>query len=219
MVNDVLDYSKYEAGKLVLNCAEFSMRTVLREVLRPLAVRAAGKGLEFEYTVEPSLPDDLLGDHERLRQILMNLTSNAVKFTNAGKVEVSVRADSLQDSRIELHFTVTDTGIGIPADRHLQIFEPFTQVDGSTTRKYGGTGLGLSVVSGLVELMGGRIWFTSELGRGSAFHFSVALGIARPDAARDASPSAEDGHVSREVFDRRLGRLPDNPVRLPGLKT
>ncbi len=188
MVNDVLDYSKYEAGKMVLCLSEFSLRQTLSDVSSPVAVRASGKGLDFRYSLQPDLPDRLLGDDQRLRQVLMNLTSNAIKFTPAGKVEISVKGESHAGSGIKLHFTVSDTGIGIASARHAQIFEPFTQVDGSTTRKYGGTGLGLSIASALVELMGGRIWLESELGQGSAFHFTVALEIAR-----------------------------DHPVRLPGL--
>jgi hypothetical protein len=188
MVNDVLDYSKYEAGKMVLCLSEFSLRQALAEVFSPVAVRASGKGLNFRYTVQPDLPDRLFGDDQRLRQVLMSLASNAVKFTPAGKVEIEVQGESVAESGVRLHFTVSDTGIGIASARHAQIFEPFTQVDGSTTRKYAGTGLGLSIASALVELMGGRIWLESELGQGSAFHFTVALEIAR-----------------------------DHPVRLPGL--
>jgi PAS domain S-box-containing protein len=187
MVNGVLDYSKYEAGKMVLCPEEFSLRQAIAEVLSPLAVRASRQGLNFRYSVEGDLPDRLIGDAQRLRQILMNLASNAVKFTPAGKVEVRVYGEP-SESGIKFHFTVSDTGIGISDARHKQIFEPFTQVDGSASRKYGGTGLGLSIASGLVELMGGRIWLESELGQGSAFHFTVALEIAQ-----------------------------DHPVRLPGL--
>jgi len=188
MVNDVLDYSKYEAGKMVLCSSEFSLRQALAEVLSPMAVRASGKGLDFRYSVQPELPDLVFGDATRLRQIVLNLASNAIKFTPAGKVEITVRGEPAGSSGIKIHFTVSDTGIGISGARHKQIFEPFTQVDGSATRNYGGTGLGLSIASGLVELMGGRIWLESELGQGSAFHFTVALEVAQ-----------------------------DHPVRLPGL--
>jgi two-component system, sensor histidine kinase and response regulator len=178
LVNDVLDYSKYEAGKMVLCPSEFSLLRAVEEVLSPLAARASAKGLDFRYSVQPDLPDCLIGDVQRLRQILMNLAGNAVKFTPAGKVEISVRGESLAGSGIQLHFSVSDTGIGIVKGRQKQIFEPFTQVDGSNTRKYGGTGLGLSIASSLVELMGGRIWLESELGQGSTFHFTVALELA-----------------------------------------
>ncbi len=188
MVTGVLDYSKYEAGKMVLCPAEFPLRQVLAEVLSPMAVRASRKGLDFRYSIQPDLPDRLFGDAQRLRQILTNLASNAVKFTPAGRVEITVRGEPAESPGMKFHFTVSDTGIGIAGARHKQIFEPFTQVDGSATRKYGGTGLGLSIASGLVELMGGQIWLESELGQGSAFHFTVALEIAQ-----------------------------DHPVRLPGL--
>ncbi len=179
MVNDVLDYSKYEAGKIVLCPSEFSLRGAIEAALHPLAARASAKGLDFGYTVPSDLPDRFIGDAQRLRQILVNLAGNAVKFTLAGQVQISVHGESHEDSGIQLHFIVSDTGIGIPSARHAHIFEPFTQVDGSATRKYGGTGLGLSIASGLVELMGGRIWLESEPDQGSAFHFTVALETGR----------------------------------------
>ncbi|HEV8039106.1 MAG TPA: PAS domain S-box protein [Bryobacteraceae bacterium] len=184
VVNDVLDYSKYDAGRIVLCLAEFSLRQMLEGALKPIGVRASGKGLDFRYSIQGHLPDHLIGDSNRLRQILMNLAGNAVKFTPAGKVEITAHIDSVDVSGIHLHFTISDTGIGIARARHAHIFEPFTQVDGSATRKYGGTGLGLSIASGLVELMGGRIWLESELGRGSTFHFTVALAIAREHPVR-----------------------------------
>jgi PAS domain S-box-containing protein len=210
LVDDVLDYSKYEAGNLVLSSEEFSLRGVMREVLKPLAVRAATKGLEFEYTIPTGLADHFAGDHQRLRQILANLAGNAIKFTHAGQVEIKVSSDSIQGSRMELHFTVADTGIGIPREKHRQIFEPFSQVDGSTTRKYGGAGLGLSMASGLVDLMGGRMWLESEPGQGSTFHFTVALEIA---------PPAEAGDQDRESCNAGRSARVDQPVRLPELKT
>jgi two-component system, sensor histidine kinase and response regulator len=179
IVNDVLDYSKYEAGKMTLCSSEFSLRGAMAEVLKPLGVRASAKGLEFEYTVAPELPDRLMGDAHRLRQVLVNLAGNAIKFTPVGRVVIRADAEAIQESGIKLHFAVADSGIGIAGDRRAQIFEPFTQVDGSAKRKYGGAGLGLSIASGLVELMGGRIWLESELGQGTTFHFTVALEIAQ----------------------------------------
>jgi len=190
LVNDVLDYSKYQAGKMVLCPNEFSLLNAIQAVLSPLAVRASAKGLDFRHSVQPDLPDCLIGDVQRLRQILMNLADNAVKFTPAGKVEISVRGESLAASGVQLHFTVFDTGIGIAKARHGQIFEPFTQVDGSTTRKYGGTGLGLSIASSLVQLMGGRIWLESELGQGSTFHFTVRLELASSASCSAAGRAA-----------------------------
>ena len=185
MVNDVLDYSKYEAGKIVLSSSEFSLRALMQEVLQPLSLHGHSKGLDFEYMVEPNLPDHWIGDRDRLAQIVVNLVANAIKFTLAGQVEIRVSRESNPGSGSKLHFTVADTGIGIASERHAQIFEPFTQVDGSATRKYGGTGLGLSIASGLVELMGGRIWLESGLGQGSIFHFTVALEMAQPDTLVD----------------------------------
>lgn len=175
LVDDVLDFSKYEAGKLELQCDPFGLRALLDEALKPLALKAAVNRLGFQCSVDGDVPDRMIGDPQRLRQILLNLVGNAVKFTPAGEVSVAVRTEAREHSRIVLHFTVADTGIGIPPEKQRGIFDAFTQVDGSSTRKYGGTGLGLSIVSGLVQLMGGRVWVESNLGRGSTFHFTVGL--------------------------------------------
>jgi PAS domain S-box-containing protein len=179
LVNDVLDFSKYEVGKLGLDCEEFSLRALVRDVLRPLALRASASGLAFESAIDDQVPERLFGDPLRISQVLRNLAGNAIKFTNTGQVSVNVCADSIERSKVTLRLSVVDTGIGIPPEKHRMIFEPFTQADGSTTRKYGGTGLGLSICSGLVELMGGRIWVESEPGQGSAFHFTVPLELAQ----------------------------------------
>jgi PAS domain S-box-containing protein len=186
LVNDVLDFSKYETGKLELSCHPFALRDTLQHVLKPLAVRAAVNRLGFECAVDRDVPNLLIGDQYRLRQILLNLAGNAVKFTHAGQVHVSVSRVSFQDSKIVLHFTVADTGIGIPPEKQQSIFEPFTQVDGSSTRKYGGAGLGLSICTGLVELMGGRIWVESGLGQGSKFHFTAVF-TTQADVAANTS--------------------------------
>jgi PAS domain S-box-containing protein len=175
LVNDVLDYSKYEAGKLALNHVEISLRTLLAEALKPLALRASLNNLRFEYVVSEDVPDHLIGDPHRLRQILMNLVSNAIKFTHAGRIAVSVHRESILGSRVALRFSVRDTGIGIPPEKHGLIFDPFTQADGSTTWKYGGTGLGLSIASGLVKMMDGRIWVESQPGQGATFYFTVTM--------------------------------------------
>jgi len=208
LVNDVLDFSKYEAGKLALDCVNFSLRTLVREVLRPLALRASVSGLAFESAIEESVPDGVTGDPLRISQVLRNLAGNAVKFTKTGKVSVHVGAESPavspeaspRLSNVTLRFSVADTGIGIPADKHRLIFEPFTQADGSTTRKYGGTGLGLSISAGLVELMGGRIWVESEVGRGTRFTFTLPLELANPPETAAAAPlsGSQDG-VKREL--------------------
>ena len=182
-MNDVLDFSKYEVGKLGLDCVEFSLRELVRDVLRPLALRASVGGLAFESVVEDGVPDRLTGDPLRIGQVLRNLAGNAVKFTNQGKVSVQGTSESLEGSvtegsKVTLCFSVADTGIGVPPEKHRLIFEPFTQADGSTTRKYGGTGLGLSICSGLVELMDGRIWVESEVGSGSTFSLHSHAGAA-----------------------------------------
>ena len=192
LVNDVLDFSKYEVGKLGLDCVEFSLRALVREVLRPLALRASVSGLAFESVIEDQVPERLIGDPLRISQVLRNLAGNAIKFTNAGQVSVNVLTESIDGSKVTLRFSVVDTGIGIPPEKHRMIFEPFTQADGSTTRKYGGTGLGLSICSGLVELMGGRIWVESEPGQGSAFHFTLPLELVATVQSSEslASPSA-----------------------------
>ena len=178
LVNDVLDYSKYEAGKLALNHLDLSVRTLMAEVLKPLALRASLNNLRFEYVVSDNVPDHLIGDPHRLGQILMNLVSNAIKFTPAGKIAVSVRRESIEASGVTLLFSVRDTGIGIPPEKHCVIFDPFTQADGSTTRKYGGTGLGLSIASGLVKMMNGRIWVESQPGQGATFYFTVTMSFS-----------------------------------------
>jgi CheY-like chemotaxis protein len=199
LVNDVLDFSKYEAGKLGLDCVEFSLRGLMRDVLRPLALRASVSGLAFESVIEDWVPDQVVGDPLRISQVLRNLAGNAIKFTKAGRVLVHVgadsvqgSADSVQGSKVTLRFSVADTGIGIPPEKHRQIFEPFTQADGSTTRKYGGTGLGLSISSGLVQLMGGRIWVESKLAAGSTFYFTIPLELPRAEPANGlVTPPAE----------------------------
>jgi PAS domain S-box-containing protein len=212
LVTDVLDFSKYEAGKLGLDCVEFSVRTLLREVLRPLALRASGSGLVFESQADDQVPDRLFGDPMRIGQVLRNLVGNAIKFTNAGKVAVHMRTESVQGSRVTLSFSVADTGIGIPREMHRSIFEPFTQADGSTTRKYGGTGLGLSICSGLVELMDGKIWVESEPGKGSTFYFTITLGAPAEQASREPIRPAEDRQPRTPKRSMRILVAEDNSV-------
>ncbi|MFO0879948.1 MAG: response regulator [Gemmataceae bacterium] len=181
ILDDILDYSKIEAGKLHLELTRFSLRDGLTDSLRALGLRAGQKGLELVCQIAPSLPDRLMGDLGRLRQILVNLVGNAIKFTHQGEVVVEVaRADEFPPSEHEigLAFTVRDTGIGIPPDKLARIFEPFVQADTSTTRRYGGTGLGLAITSQLVDLMGGRIQVESTPGVGSRFTFTARLGLA-----------------------------------------
>ena len=175
MINDLLDFSKIEADKLELEPADFSLRTVLGDTLRVLAVRAHKKGLELVSHVQEDVPDALVGDAGRLRQVLLNLVGNAIKFTDEGEVvvRVEVAADPAPDGEVGLHVMVSDTGIGISQDKQETIFRAFEQEDPSTTRKYGGTGLGLTIAARLVALMGGTINVASEPGRGSTFAFTA----------------------------------------------
>jgi two-component system, sensor histidine kinase and response regulator len=179
MINDLLDFSKIEAGKLELDPADFSLRAAVGDTLRALAVRAHAKGLELIYDVQLEAPDALVGDAGRLRQVLLNLVGNAIKFTDAGEVVVraEVAGDPALDGEISLRLTVRDTGMGIPRDQQERIFRAFEQEDTSTTRKYGGTGLGLAIAARLVALMRGQITVESEPGRGSTFAFTARLGL------------------------------------------
>ena len=178
VINDVLDLSKIEAGKLRLDTVNFRLRQRLDDGIRPLALRAHQKGLELTYGVAPDVPDLLVGDSNRLGQLLANLIGNAIKFTERGEVAVWVDAESVVAEAIQLHVSVRDTGIGIPRDKHVSIFDPFVQADGSTTREYGGTGLGLTISKQLATMMGGRLWAQSKVGQGSTFHFTVGLGVS-----------------------------------------
>ncbi len=177
LINDFLDFSKIEAGKLDLVAMDFSLRDFIGNTMSTLAVHAHRKGLELIYHVPSSTPDALTGDPGRLRQFLVNVVGNAVKFTDRGEVVVRVDTVSEEGNELKLHFSVSDTGIGIPLDKQQKIFQTFEQVDTSTSRKYGGTGLGLAISSQLVQKMGGSIWVESEVNRGSTFHFIVRLGL------------------------------------------
>jgi two-component system, sensor histidine kinase and response regulator len=182
LINDVLDYSKIEAGKLEIDSIDFNLGDSLGDTMKTLSLRAHQKGLELAFEIEPAVPDALVGDPGRLRQIIINLVGNGIKFTEQGEVVVYVTTESRTPDQIELHFTVADTGIGIPLDKQASIFEAFNQADGSMTRRYGGTGLGLSISSRLVDLMGGRIWVESEPGKGARFHFTVRFGLQKAPA-------------------------------------
>ena len=180
LLNDILDLSKMEAGKLDLDQMNFDLRKSMVEVAKTLAIRAQEKGLDFIFDVSPEVPANVVGDPARLRQVLVNLIGNAVKFTERGEVEVNVQMDEQSRDGIALHFRVRDTGIGIPVEKHGVIFEPFSQADSSTTRKYGGTGLGLAISTQLVNLMGGKIWVENGIEKGSIFHFSVQVAAGVP---------------------------------------
>ena len=175
VINDILDFSKIEAGKLDLDPVNFKLRDTLNITLKPLSFRAEEKGLELACHVHTDVPEDLFGDPLRLRQVVLNLVGNAIKFTEKGEVVVEVSVAGKTEEDISLHFSVRDTGVGIPQNKLKSIFEPFTQVDGSMSRKFGGTGLGLTISGRLVEMMGGRVWVESELQKGSAFHFTCRV--------------------------------------------
>jgi signal transduction histidine kinase/DNA-binding response OmpR family regulator/HPt (histidine-containing phosphotransfer) domain-containing protein len=213
IINDILDFSKIEAGKLEFDSVEFLLRDCLGDALKTVAVRADAKGLELAYDVAPDVPDVLVGDPGRLRQVVLNLVGNAIKFTEQGEVvlRVAVGARSAHDAR--LRFTISDTGIGIPAEKQARIFEPFTQADGSSTRLYGGTGLGLTICTQLVARMGGAITVESEVGRGSVFRFDADFRLAEPSAAPPAPPRSLDGlrvlvvddnHTNRRILEGAL---------------
>jgi signal transduction histidine kinase len=177
IINDILDFSKIEAGKMELEMIPFNLRENLGETMMALSISAHQKGLEFDYEVQPEVPEALLGDPGRIRQILVNLVGNAIKFTEHGEIFVRVEEQSPASSTTTLHFTVKDTGVGIPVEKHEKIFEAFSQSDGSMTRKYGGTGLGLTICVRLVVMMGGQVWMESQLGQGSTFHFTIQLAV------------------------------------------
>ena len=193
ILNDILDVSKIEAGRLSLDPTPFSLRDTVEDAIRIFAPRADEKGLELACHIRPDVPDALVGDAGRLRQIILNLVGNAIKFTAAGDVIVEVAVDSVTEDKAVLRFTVSDTGIGIPPEHHDQIFGAFVQADASTTRRFGGTGLGLTISSQLVEMMGGRIMVKSDVGRGSQFQFNAHFGVQPPsDAPRRPSAAKLD---------------------------
>jgi signal transduction histidine kinase/ligand-binding sensor domain-containing protein/DNA-binding NarL/FixJ family response regulator len=191
ILNDVLDFSKIEAGKLDLNPVAFSLRQCVHQTVKIFAVSAAEKRLDLGVHVADPTPDRLVGDPDRLQQVLLNLINNAIKFTSRGGVRVDAEHSLTGEGEATVHFAVHDTGIGIPADKQSIIFESFRQADGSTTRRFGGTGLGLAICSKLVDLMGGRIWVESDGLRGSAFHFTARFGLA--EAKDTGAPAKPDG--------------------------
>jgi signal transduction histidine kinase/ActR/RegA family two-component response regulator len=223
IINDVLDVSKIEAGKLDIHPVAFRLRDALYDTLEMLAPRAAEKDIELACQVSNRVPDFLIGDANRLRQIMMNLVGNAIKFTEQGEVFVTVERDVEETPLTEclaegegplgLHIVVTDTGIGIPKEKQDIIFQSFVQADGSMTRRYGGTGLGLAICSQLVKLMGGRIWVESQVGHGSSFHFTVRLRTDQRAAGEQKRPEgilgktdhsmsvllAEDNEINQQV--------------------
>jgi PAS domain S-box-containing protein len=209
VINDVLDFSKIEAGKTELELSYFNLRECLDTILRTFALRASEKQLELLCEVDERVPQSVRGDPFRLRQILVNLLGNAIKFTEAGEVALRVRVDELDGKECLLRFTVSDTGVGIAAPVHKLIFDPFTQADSSTTRTYGGTGLGLAISARLVNMMRGEIWVESEPGHGSEFHFTVHLGVGEDSlSTRDPATPPQGSETARVlvVDDNRTHR-------------
>ena len=204
IVNEILDYSKIEAGQMELEQQPFVVRTCIEDALDLVAPSAADKGLELVYQSDQDVPDAVIGDVTRLRQVLVNLLSNAVKFTDRGEVVVTVDREKSQDQALVLHFLVRDTGIGIPHDRMDRLFKSFSQVDASTTRRHGGTGLGLAISKRLVEAMGGRIWVESTPGSGSTFQFTTEV------QPTNGSPSSVPANNSRKLSGRRILIVDDN---------
>jgi PAS domain S-box-containing protein len=204
LINTILDFSKIEAGKLELESIEFNLRDTLEPTLKTLALRAHETSLALNYQVRPEVPETLVGDPGVLRQIIVNLVGNAIKFTEHGEVNVRVEHESEEERRACLHFRVEDTGIGIPVESQTRIFDAFAQADTSTTRRYGGTGLGLTISRRLVEMMGGRIWLESTLGKGSAFDFTAWLGKAGQTNPRAVDPLSPPG-IHLPLPERRRG--------------
>ena len=214
IINDILDFSKIEAGKLEIVPSHFPIKPFLKETLRPLENRAREKGLRLDLALADGLPETAFADPGRLRQVLVNLIGNAVKFTEHGSVTLSARLER-SDGVPCLHFCVADTGIGIASSKLATIFDAFTQADGSITRKYGGTGLGLSISNKLVQLMDGRMWVESEIGEGARFHFTLAQSVAEilpPPAEPKPSEVAEAGGPVPAVTGLRILLAEDNPV-------
>jgi CheY-like chemotaxis protein/anti-sigma regulatory factor (Ser/Thr protein kinase) len=205
VINDILDFSKIEAGRIELEEHPFDLRRVIEDSLDLVAPRANEKGIDLAYIMEDDVPSTPVGDASRLRQVLVNLLSNAVKFTHKGEVFVTTSAKEGERDRVEFHFQVRDTGIGIPPEKIQALFESFSQVDASTARIYGGTGLGLAICKRLVELMGGRIWAESDPGNGSVFHFTILAAIVRVPMPR-TSHRRLDGRRALIVDDNATNR-------------
>jgi PAS domain S-box-containing protein len=222
LLNDVLDFSKMEAGRFDLEPVPFALRADLETVMKGLAVRAHKKGLELLCHVPPDVPDAVVGDSGRLRQIVVNLVGNAIKFTEVGEVSMRVDVVTAERDRVCLHFAVRDTGVGIAPEKQALIFAPFTQADTSTTRRFGGTGLGLAISSELVSMMGGTMWVVSDLGQGSTFHCTVELGAGTPDVvetpALDGGPVlvVDDNATSRLILEEMLSGLGQRAVLADG---
>ncbi len=219
IINDILDFSKIEAGKLEFDSVDFLLRDCLGDALKAVAVRADAKGLELTYEVAPDVPDALRGDPGRLRQVVLNLVGNAIKFTEHGEVVLRVARSARPGDGVGLSVTISDTGIGIPPEKLARIFEPFTQADSSSTRVYGGTGLGLTISTQLVARMGGAIAVESEVGRGSVFRFDAWFRPAQTPAAPSAPPPVLEGLSVLIVDDNATNRrILEDTVRVWGMR-
>jgi two-component system, sensor histidine kinase len=217
LINDILDFSKIEAGRLAVERIPFLLRECIDDALKPLAITAGRKGLTLAWEIAPQTPPALLGDPMRLRQIVVNLAGNAIKFTPQGAVRLRVQPEFGAGGELSCHFSVEDSGIGIPAEQQAAIFAPFRQGDASTARRYGGTGLGLAISGHLVTLMGGRIWLESTPGEGSTFHFTLPFGVAEAapaGAPREAvaTPRASSGGQRYDTQPLSVLLVEDNPV-------
>ena len=210
ILNDILDFSTIEAGKLEIESIPFALRESLDEIVKALSHRAHQKGLELIYHVQPDVPETVVGDPVRIRHVLTHLAGNAIKFTERGEVFISVEQDSREAGIACLHYTVTDTGVGIPRQKHDKIFEAFSQADGSMARKFGGNGLGLTICSRLVTAMGGVIWVESQPGQGSSFHVTLRLAVADPPSLRTATPHPPELLKSEQLRDMEALIVDDN---------
>ncbi len=222
IINDILDFSKIEAGKLDLEAAPFRLRDNVEDAIRSLAVRAHSQGIELACRFDQEIPEVVVGDRVRLRQILVNLVGNAIKFTPRGEVVMDVHTAAGSDGHVTCEFSVTDTGIGIPQDKLVSIFNAFEQGDGSMTRRYGGTGLGLAITSRLIHLMDGKIWVDSRVGQGSTFHFTATFGVADTDSVPlpRTEPVQVDGAKALIVDDNATNRkIVEETLRNWGMRT
>jgi signal transduction histidine kinase/CheY-like chemotaxis protein len=212
VINDILDFSKIEAGKLDLEQIVFKLPETLDQLLKPFRVLTTAKDLKLAYEISPDVPERMAGDPTRLRQILNNLVGNAVKFTETGEIVVKAGVERQDAEAVEIHFSVRDTGIGIAPEKQRTIFEAFSQADGSTTRQYGGTGLGLTVSWRLVRIMGGTMWVESEPGRGSCFHFTTRFGLPGCGGPEREEPAAKQCRPANSGEGRKILLAEDNPI-------
>jgi signal transduction histidine kinase len=187
IVNDILDFSKIEARKLTVERVPFALNDILNEAVSTVRFRCDQKGIALQFEPSASVPSSVVGDPHRLKQILMNLLNNAVKFTHQGKIGLSTHLRASTADAITVEFQVSDTGVGIPFEKRKSIFEAFSQADASSTRRFGGTGIGLTICSQLAQLMNGSIWVNSEVGRGSTFHFTAEFGIVGNESYSERS--------------------------------